>query len=98
MKNITLSIDDGILKAGREYTRTSNISFNVLVRRLIEQTVMARRKNWLDATFSLIDRVNAVADEVKWTRDELYRFENTAISIFLSIQSIRRLKIRSKSM
>ena len=39
MKNITLSIDDDLLKLGREYARTQHQSFNVLVRRLLEQTV-----------------------------------------------------------
>jgi predicted nucleic acid-binding protein len=38
MKNITLSIDDSILQAGREYAHSHNMSFVVLVRRLIEQT------------------------------------------------------------
>ena len=39
MKNITLSIDEDILQAGREYARVHDMSFNVLVRKLIEQTV-----------------------------------------------------------
>lgn len=39
MVNITLSMDDDLLKAGREYAKAHDISFNVLVRRLIEQTV-----------------------------------------------------------
>ena len=73
MKNITLSIDDSILQAGREYARGHNISFNVLVRRLIEQTVVPRKERWLDDTFSLMDRVNASSDGIQWTREELYR-------------------------
>ena len=39
MKNITLSIDENILKTGREYARRHNISFNAMVRQLIEQAV-----------------------------------------------------------
>jgi len=73
MKNITLSIDDSILQAGRDYARSHNMSFNVLVRRLIEQTVIPRKEKWLDDTFSLMDRVNVSSDGIKWTRDELYR-------------------------
>jgi hypothetical protein len=34
MKNITLSIDDGILQAGCEYARSHNISFDKMVIRL----------------------------------------------------------------
>lgn len=30
MKNVTLSIDDDLLKIGREYARRHNISFNVM--------------------------------------------------------------------
>lgn len=73
MKNITLSIDDTILQAGRDYARSHNMSFNVLVRRLIEQTVIPRKEKWLDDTFSLMDRANVSSDGIKWTREELYR-------------------------
>ncbi len=73
MKNITLSIDDSILQAGRDYARSHNMSFNVLVRRLIEQTVIPRKEKWLDDTFSLMDRVNVSSDGIKLTREELYR-------------------------
>jgi hypothetical protein len=73
MKNITLSIDDSILQAGRDYARSHNMSFNVLVRRLIEQTVLPRKEKWLDDTFSLMDRLNVSSDGIKWTREELYR-------------------------
>ena len=55
MKYITLSIDDALLQAGREYARRHNISFNVLVRRLIEQTVVQRQARWPDDTFRLMD-------------------------------------------
>jgi hypothetical protein len=73
MKNITLSIEDEVLQAGREYARRHNMSFNVLVRRLIEQTVIPKKEKWLEDTFSLMDRVNASSDGVTWTREELYR-------------------------
>lgn len=73
MKNITLSIDDSILQAGREYARQHNISFNVLVRRLIEQTVVQKQSRWLDDTFSLMDKANVKSDNEKWTRGDLYR-------------------------
>ena len=43
MKNITLSIDEDVLQAGRDYARAHNMSFNVLVRKLIEQTVVPQK-------------------------------------------------------
>jgi hypothetical protein len=73
MKNITLSIDESILQAGREYARSHNMSFNVLVRRLIEQTVVPRKQRWLDDTFSLMDSLNVSSEGIQWTREELYR-------------------------
>lgn len=73
MRNITLSIDEDVLKAGREYARIHNMSFNVLVRRLIEQTVVPKKGQWLDDTFSLMDKLNVTSGNQKWTREELYR-------------------------
>lgn len=73
MKNITLSIDDDILQAGREYARQHNVSFNVLVRRLIEQTVVQKQSRWLEDTFSLMDQANVSSVGVRWSREGLYR-------------------------
>ena len=73
MKNVTLSIDEDILQAGREYARVNNMSFNVLVRKLIKQTVVSEKKQWLDDTFLLMDKLNISSKNQKWTREELYR-------------------------
>lgn len=73
MKNITLSIDDEVLKAGREYARKHNVSFNALVRKLVEQTVMPSKGDWLEETFSLMDKAQADSRGEHWTRKELYR-------------------------
>jgi hypothetical protein len=73
VRNITLSIDEDILQAGREYARQHNVSFNVLVRKLIEQTVVQKRSRWLDDTFTLMDKANVSSTAVRWTREELYR-------------------------
>lgn len=73
MKNITLSIDEDILQAGREYARNHNISFNVLVRKLVEQTVVTKKDYWLNDTFSLMDKLHVTSGDEKWSREELYR-------------------------
>ena len=73
MKNITLSIDDDLLKAGREYARHHNLSFNVLVRKLIERAVVPQKGRWLKDTFLLMDKVNVKSDHTRWTREKLYR-------------------------
>jgi hypothetical protein len=73
MKNITLSIDEDILKVGREYARRHDMSFNVLVRKLIQQTVESNSEKWLEDTFLLMDKVNLSSGNQTWTREELYR-------------------------
>lgn len=73
MKNITLSIDEAVLRAGREYARQHNISFNVLVRKLIEQTVVQKQARWLEDTFALMDKANVRSGNEKWSREDLYR-------------------------
>jgi len=49
------------------------MSFNVLVRKLIEQTVVPQKDRWLSDTFTLMDKANASSKGQKWTREELYR-------------------------
>jgi len=68
MKNITLSIDEDILKVGREYARRHDMSFNVLVRKLIQQTVEANSEKWLEDTFLLMDKANLSSGNQTWTR------------------------------
>lgn len=73
MKNITLSMDEDTVKLGREYAKRHNISFNVLVRRLIEQTVKKDNTSWLDDTFDYIDKNIDSSRGITWSREELYR-------------------------
>jgi hypothetical protein len=73
MKNITLSIDDNLLKAGREYARKHNISLNALVRRLLEGAVAGRDDGVFDEMFEIMDKLQVSSDGKRWTRDELYR-------------------------
>lgn len=73
MKNITLSIDEDVLLAGRKYARSHDISFNVLVRRLIEQTVAPKKGQWLEDTFALMDQLDVSSGRQRWKREDLYR-------------------------
>ena len=66
-------MDEKVLKAGREYARKHNVSFNVLVRRLVEQTVLSTKDQWLDDTFSLMDTLKVSSENLTWTREDLYR-------------------------
>ncbi len=54
MKNITLSLDDRLLEAGREYARRHRTTLNALVRELLERAV-SRGERDIDALFRLMD-------------------------------------------
>ena len=73
IKNITLAIEEELLKAGREYARKHRISFNALVRKLIRQAVVSKITSWLDETFAMMYNLEITGEPVKWTRDELRR-------------------------
>lgn len=73
MKNITLSIDDETLQAGREYARQHNQSLNSLVRKLLKQNVLKSSSQWLSESFQIMDKAQVAATGKKWRREDLYR-------------------------
>ena len=73
MKNITLSIDEDTLKAGREYARKHNMSLNALMRKLLKQTVVGSSSQWLTDAFKAMDKAKADSKGAKWKREDLYR-------------------------
>lgn len=73
MKNITLALDEKIIKAGREYARTHNLTLNSLIRKLLQQTVSRGSTNWVDECFALMDEAGAVSTRRTWKREDLYR-------------------------
>ena len=72
MGNITLSMDDTILSAGRKYAKEHNISLNGLIRKLLGQTVMRSSSSWLDESFQVMDRAGGNSRGRGGTREELY--------------------------
>jgi len=72
MANVTISIDDDLLKKGRKFARTHNTSLNALIRRLLKNTVESGSTDWRDEWFSLMDQVNANSKGKKWKRSDLY--------------------------
>lgn len=72
MANVTISIDDDLLKKGRKYASKHNTSLNALIRRLLRITVESDSDHWLEECFSLMDQANANSDGKKWERSELY--------------------------
>lgn len=72
MKNITLSLDEKILEAGREYAKAHHMSLNALIRKLLAQTVLPAGENWLDEMLGLMDAARGDSHGQKWSREDLY--------------------------
>ena len=72
MPNITLSIDDELLRAGRQYAQAPDETLNGLVRKLLAQTVVNGDAHWLDECFALMDRARAHSGGMSWSREDLY--------------------------
>jgi ribonuclease D len=72
MANVTLSIDDDLLKKGRKYASKHNTSLNALIRRLLKMTVDSDSDQWLEECFSLMDQTSANSSGNKWKRSDLY--------------------------
>lgn len=72
MPNITISLDEDLLKTGRRYAEKHQTSLNALIRTLLEQNVRPQSRSWLDECFQLMDRTNVNSKGHKWRREELY--------------------------
>ena len=72
MPNITISIDENLLKKGKEYVAKHKTSLNNLIRKLLQQTVDNKNKNWLDECFNIMDEIGADSKGEKWKREDLY--------------------------
>ena len=72
MPNITISLDEDLLKAGRKYAKKHNTSVNALIRKLLEQTVESRPEDWLDECFKLMDQAEVNSQGKRWKREDLY--------------------------
>ena len=72
MPNITISLDEDLLKAGREYAKKHNTSVNALVRKLLEQMVKSQSGDWLDECFKLMDQAEVDSKGKQWKREDLY--------------------------
>ena len=72
MPNITISIDEDLLKAGREYAKKHNTSVNALIRKLLEQNVRSQSADWIDECFKLMDQAKVNSLGKKWKREDLY--------------------------
>ena len=73
MKNITLSIDEETLKAGRDYAKKHDMSFNAFIRKLLKQSVFRSSTQWLTESFEMMDKARANSTGETWKREDLHR-------------------------
>ncbi len=74
MANVTLSLSDDLVRAGREYAERHGTSLNALIRELLERQVSVSKKAKLKALFELADRTGANSRGWKWNREEIQRY------------------------
>ncbi|MBW1800986.1 MAG: hypothetical protein JRJ85_09670 [Deltaproteobacteria bacterium] len=72
MPNITISIDEDLMKSGRQYAERHHTSMNALIRNLLQQTVKDNSVQWVEECFSLMDRAGARSNGKAWKRKDLY--------------------------
>lgn len=73
MPNITISINEKLLKKNREYSKEHQTTLNTLIRDLLAKTVEDSSEKWLDEFFSLIDKAKGNSKGKKWKREDLYQ-------------------------
>ena len=73
MPNITISLDEDLLNAGRKYAKKHNTSLNNLIRKQLEQTVGSQSiESRLNECFRLMDRAKGNSQGKRWKREDLY--------------------------
>ena len=73
MPNITISLSEDLINAGRQYAKKHNTSLNNIIRKQLEQTVKSQsHESRLEECFDLMDRAKGNSKGEKWNREDLY--------------------------
>jgi predicted transcriptional regulator len=75
MANVTISIDDNVLKRAKKIAIDRDTSFNGLVREYVESLVAReerRRELQIEELDRLFEESTAIVGPVIWTRDDLH--------------------------
>jgi hypothetical protein len=73
--NVTISIDDNVLKRAKKIAIDRDTSFNGLVRTYVESLVAReerRRELQIEELDRLFDESTAIVGPVTWSRDDLH--------------------------
>jgi len=72
MANITIAIDDDLLKDSREYAQRHNLSLNAFIRDLLVGTVNNPQRGWTEEMLAHIEKAAGNSNGRKWKRDDIY--------------------------
>lgn len=72
MPNITISLEEDLLKSGRRYAERHRLSINALIRKLLEQAIGSDSNDWMEDCFRVMDAVKANSEGRTWKREDLY--------------------------
>ena len=74
MTNLTLSIEDAVLRAARKLAAERETTVNAMVREYLSELVAQRKrvKNAIERMNAIADETGAVVGPVTWTRDNLH--------------------------
>ena len=72
MPNITLSIEEHLLEAGRQYAQAHGTSLNGLIRDLLANTVTRKSDTRLEDMWRKVDKLKISSQGKKWKREDLY--------------------------
>jgi len=72
MPNITISLDEDLIKLGRQYAEAHKTSLNGIIRMLLEHSVKGQSSDWLEERFHLMDRSGSNSEGKHWRREDLY--------------------------
>ena len=73
MANLTLSIEDELLKRGRRYAQARGTSLNALVRKLLRDAISSPDAS-VDAMIERLRQSSGDSKGIKISREELHRY------------------------
>ncbi len=72
MKNVTISMDDELLRRSREYAARQGTTLNSLIRQLLDTRVTPGEDRWMEEWFDLADEAKGDSKGWKFDREELH--------------------------
>ena len=72
MPNVTISIEEKILKASRAYAKKHGLSLNALIREMLFKRVFRSSTHWIDECYAFMDSLDADSRGKTWERNDLY--------------------------